>query len=477
MNKEKIEKILQELYQYDPSFKEDERGLREILSQVLASRPEVKIDRNFQTFLRQRLAQKPAPEKVFRPASIFPFHKLVWGAAGLALVAVIVLPLYSYLTKEEELVPDSNMAISRVSDEAFGEITASATNSSLRAESATGLGGGGQSTKDSTGTSLIAPDFAGYKYVYSGPLALAGLDNQVLKRVWPEDDKSVDTYLSGLNFNLMDLSSFANAQVTNFTLRQDRDQGYEITVDRKRGTISLAEAWEYWYADTVASKEIENLTATDALSDSEVLALADKFIKDHQVRLTNYGSPEIVSSPAGGLMAENYVAESVSVIYPLVVNSRFVYLASGEKAGLTVNVSQRYGRVTSLISLSSQSYQASAYPLETETANILKLIEQGGIYPTYYGSGSATEYPLGEPSLGYLFISQENEELLVPALVFPVENAESYQKNVVVPIVSGLVENILGERIAPAVLEGSSGVDGGQGTEPGSVNASIVLPD
>jgi hypothetical protein len=99
--------------------------------------------------------------------------------------------------------------------------------------------------------------------------------------------------------------------------------------------------------------------------------------------------------------------------------------------------------------LTTQRYESAQYVAEQDAARITKLAEQGGMYG-FWGEPApdARVINLGTPTRvlmqHYLYVNGSNEELYVPALVFPVLNAPTdmyIQSHVIVPLVKEILDN------------------------------------
>jgi hypothetical protein len=134
------------------------------------------------------------------------------------------------------------------------------------------------------------------------------------------------------------------------------------------------------------------------------------------------------------------------------VEGKKVYGISGESIGMQVTIDVTQKAVTSVYSLNTQSYQSSAYDNETDQKVLQSIIERGGLYDYQPESADETvQVSLLDPEFAYVVMTRygttgfDYEELLVPALVFPVsaEAQDIYQwkKNIVIPLAQELLAN------------------------------------
>ncbi|MDP3986488.1 MAG: hypothetical protein Q8P77_03635, partial [Candidatus Veblenbacteria bacterium] len=357
----------------------------------------------------------------------------------------------------------------------FGSATSlnESAYSSVATTTPAGLGGG------SAGRLMYPYPYPGFTYRYAGePVTDLPASVDVLKRLKNVGFPAPSDFLSSFDLGNFNLGSFSGASLSQLALTEDREFGYVINIDFMEGTVNVSENWRRWpqpfndCQDDACYKRLQ-LTPQSMPDDATLTALANDFLKDHGISRANYGEPFVQNE--WRVMYERtadtslvYVPDVVTVMYPLVVKGAPVYEFGGMQVGLGVNVNVRYNRVSGLWNLTSQSYQASQYEAETDFDTLVKYAtsnSQGG-YPmplmaekppvdAPQVSGrpetpptddvpAPTQLELGTPTRGYLrywqYVNNDSQELLLPALVFPVLNAseqENYYgaKSVVVPLV------------------------------------------
>ncbi len=86
---ENLEKILGELYELDPSLKNNETQIREIILKFSSEKPEVRIDQGFILKLREELEEKTAKKPSF--LSLFKRPQIILPLASLTVLVFIVL--------------------------------------------------------------------------------------------------------------------------------------------------------------------------------------------------------------------------------------------------------------------------------------------------------------------------------------------------------------------------------------------------
>ncbi len=397
-------------------------------------------------------------------------------------------------------------------DSRISSTEASAPSMAPMASGGSSVGSTGEMAK----TSLIAPDVMPpyrptyYQYVYQGDnFDLNETEMAVLKRLKGQNAKaSFDNF----NLGLLDLASFGDSGLNNFNIIQDKKFGYSIYVNLVEGSISLSENWEKWYDQNYLPREIKS---SDVPDDATVIAMTDQFLAEHNINTDIYGEPEVqknfynimpmlkedvmnqggqgdvamadpgvstedsVDTPVAGVgqadnkMAQIYpVPNNVSVVYPLMIEGKQVYDDWGNKQGLQLNINLEFNKVSSMYNLMSQNYQSSNYKMETDKDRIMKLLRFGSIY--YYSNFlEFSGYPedqidiidvaVGTPKIEYVktwqYKNNSSEELLVPALVFPILNPEKtndlYKKNVVIPLSQEIIDQAQNPEPSPILYQES----------------------
>lgn len=429
--------------------------------------------------------------------------------ASLGVVAIIVVGIVIVLALQKPAAKHNvvgllsgQASVTRVGDSGFGKLTAATgatATTNLAAPTAPGDTTGRAMNADSAisgsggGTSIAMPYPVQYgqSFVYKGDTFTqdqAKLD--VYKRVpiaVPADQAA--TLLQQLNLRLVDLGSFGSSSLDTLQFSQQQDFGYTIALDLKNGSIMINQNVATW----PQTAPLQPTTLAAMPSDEAIIAVADAFLKDHAILRDAYGAPVVQNqwrkymeaTNAGGQQALNmqligqYVPDAVAVVYPQLLNGKPVYEQSGTPSGLTLMVSLRYNKVSSVYGLNTQDYQASAYDAITEVPKIIQYAEQGGQYgfinyggmmtgaPEAVSAGSVTssistappvtpnyiikppstlpESDLGTPQMAYVkmydYQSGASQELYAPALAFPITNASpnDYRSVVVVPLIWDLL--------------------------------------
>ncbi|MCF7860038.1 hypothetical protein K9M09_00240 [Patescibacteria group bacterium] len=324
---------------------------------------------------------------------------------------------------------------------------------------APGFGAGGSGGMSMS--KMIAPWYQ-IKYVYAGEqLTLKDERGEVYKRLVGTMNSNLISLVKNLKFSDLEMSSFNNLTVSNLSLMEDKEKGLAINFDFVNDNIYISENWQKWRiperdacgADN-ACWERFRLKESDVPSDSDLIAISDEFISNHEISLNHYGPAQVDNNWRQDYELSSdknnyYIPEYMSVVYPLMINEEAVLDQSGNPYGLRVNINLLQNMASGLNGLSPYRYQSSDYNLETDFSRIVKVAETSNRAGIYYGSlndREVQEIKLGTPTRAYVqywrYQNNNNEELLIPALVFPVltNNNQAFygQRSVVVPLVKEL---------------------------------------
>ena len=317
---------------------------------------------------------------------------------------------------------------------------------------------------------MILP-YYGYRYEYVGDdLNLTESEGAVYRRIKGDGQSGriLAGLVSGLNFPDVNLSSFANLRATNLSLMEDKNLGLMITLDFNEDAVFISENWEKWRimerencGGDQACWDKWRIKIEDVPADNSLVAKANSFLSRHRINLDNYGDPIVdnnwremyVQSPDKNNF---YIPEYASVVYPLMINEKPVRDQSGSFSGLRVTINLLHDAVSGLSGLSPFRYESSLYKLEDNAKNILAAAEKGGWNRGWFnGSENIRTLQLGTPEKSLVQIwhykNGRHNELMVPALVFPVlnqpEDGTYYgSKFVTVPLVAEMLQEMNDEQ-------------------------------
>jgi len=243
------------------------------------------------------------------------------------------------------------------------------------------------------------------------------------------------------------------------------------------GQVSISENNQGWYDYNRSIDDNLMLRISDVPADEEIISMANKFIKEKNINISQYGNPTVEDLwRQEYALAEQqlrpYIPDVINVVYPLIVGGKETKDMSGNDYGLRVNVNIRHKKVSSAYGLGIYNFQSSMYEAITDEKKVLEMAEKGGYGQWYdydYADARVIEVEIGEPTVNlisyFMWKDGKNEELFIPALVFPVlsqpEGTYYYRRNVIVPLVEDLFNENFGGlrpelRPMPAIQDGAT---------------------
>jgi len=531
MNQTTIDQILADCYAIDPSLKQHEPELREVVQKLLAAKPDARPDAAFVARLRKAVtaqASGNAPSASFADSfrNLFSLRMPLPVGAALALVAVIAVA--SAMPSKRATSPDTvnevvrsaggKLAVADLDSGAFGslaQVNSGAAMPVARPQS----GGGGGLGAGSMATSAIAPntaigsdakmmmpyEYVNYRYTYEGELPTIESEMSVFRRVkgFGGSLGSASSLYSAVA-SLIDLNRLENASLLSYSVSEDKQFGLTASVAADEGVINLSQNWRLWPHPENQCRDEEcwarfRLTADQVPQDDAVIGIADKFLADYGIDLGMYGKPEVRSEwrmmyASALVKSDVYIPDTVSVVYPQVVDGKTVVDESGAANGLAVSVNVRHMRVDGAWNITGRNFERSGYAMETDTTRIMKYVAQGGIWGNYVDPAAKTvDIILGTPELVYLKTYRtatdgfSSDELYVPAWRFPVTNPPSdqpwFRTSVVVPIAKESLDvadqnNVGNPGIpTPMPLMRDGGASNGVMTAPAATTVEAPAPD
>lgn len=516
-----INNILAELYALDPSLKEHESSLISLISQMSDLKPDTKFDKKFAARLKKQLFQEEKVSKInfnfMNKRLYFALSSVALVAVVILLVQINAQKsgdgnyqqMLGTINDSQDNAIDSGVV--KLVAGAYGSLGSANSNFSVdaiaseqTAKSVAPLGmGGGRNEAATTGAAdmptnslvspsavavsrmvdpaisskMIMPPAFSFKYVYKGePLELKEENGDVYRRIKGDGQmgKNLVSLLDDQNLGQVNLKAFNNLRMTNLSLLEDRDLGLMLNFDFNEDSVYISENWEKWRIQERESCTDEacfnrfRLKMEDVPADDSVIAWANDFLSTYGISLEHYGEPSVENNwkqdyEKSADKNNYYIPEYVTVVYPLMIDGQPARDQGGNYTGLRVTINLMRKAASGLNGLMPYRYESSSYALETDADSVLKVVENGGWNRMYYymTATETREIELGTPSRTLVqtwkYNGGKNEELLVPALVFPVLNSPSEyygSKFVTVP----LVKEMLGE------LKGS--VTPGGGAEP-----------
>lgn len=468
---EKVHEILRDLYTLDPAFKKHETRLIQIISQLLATKPEVTVDAAFADNLRKKLAAHAETETATTPKRTWAY-RLNFALGAIALVAIVAS---SVLYRQANAPSNYESAIARINQANTITNTTPRAFGSLTNLNAGGIGGGGTggagreamsaAPEQPVDTKVIAPDtmppIVQYSFVYKGEkIELTNNELPVYKRIknaYPELQQSL---LSRLNLKNFGFNNFSNPQMESVAFHDDKEFGYTATIDFISGSLSLSQNWTRWPNDYVECNYnqdcIKQRHGTTAPSDQEIIDIANNFFKEQNISLAEYGAPEVQEGWRQMFESSRdtdamFMPEMVSVVYPRKIKNETVRDEGGNAAGIVVNVSLWQKRVAGLFDYGPLRLEESAYTMETDADRILKFATSQGYTGGDMPNSTKATVELGTPTLGLVrsWLQGPNDisgnEVYTPALIFPATSKDAkhpyYSKYVVVPLAKEILDD------------------------------------
>lgn len=465
-----LQQFLTELYAIDPALKAHEAELKPLIKKLLASDPAEKPSPAFVARLREQLHDHGV---ALSSKKSFSFQNL-WYALGGVAVAAVILPLAFISLQKDSVAPGTPLFVYQVEDagsEAFGSL-ADIDTASTGARPQSGGGGGDaqlgnaeamSATRDAYGTMdekmLIYP-YVRYSYIYDGEIE--GLESlvSVYKKNSSRTTVPLSSIIGSFNIGTFDLGSFDGMSVDSISLTQDKSFGYQIYVNMRDSSVGIDAQWDQWpqsKCQTEACYQAERVKLEDIPADDVLISIAKDFASSHNIDLSHYGEPEVDKAWRADYERATdtslaYIPDTQNVIFPLLLDGKPVYDQGGMKNGIQIAVNVKHKRVANVWGITDRSYQKSDYTGITDAATIKTYLSNIDQYPGMEKSADQKEetVKLGTPTLSfalyYRYANNRSEELVVPSLIFPVEEVTGetaggyYRRTIVVPLAVDLLK-------------------------------------
>ena len=424
---------------------------------------ESSADESFQRELYQKLELEMKPKTSIINFGFMNKFKIAFVSTAVVAAAVLV---YVNIRQNQNLIFSSKQQITKLDERAFGSLT--------NLTGPRGMGGGGGPEADKMAANPVSgmgggssdtmpPYYPMYKYVYKGAAFSIDADKmEVFERQKGFGSSDLSSFLGRFDLGVVNMNKFGQAQVSYLNAMENRDLGYGLSIDFREGVISIDPNWEKWPNPDLGCTEqscYENnrVKIEQIPSDETVIAAADKFLDEYGIDRGSLGQPYVQNFWRADYeratdKSQVYVPDSVNIVYPIRVSGNELYDESGNKTGLNVTYNIRAGKISSVNQITSQRYQSSQYQTEQDVTRLLKVAEIGGYY-SYLpfaadaaGNAQITELELGKPTTGYVrlwqYTNNQNKELFVPSLIFPIINPPSgYAQNITVPLIKEILDS------------------------------------
>lgn len=235
------------------------------------------------------------------------------------------------------------------------------------------------------------------RYVYSGTLPTDVSDFPIYKWVnaMIENEKVKDV-ISSLKIDQFDLSKLQNTTLTNVTLKENKENGFRVTLDFEGGYLSVFKDYNSAYY----ARMQQNPTFT-AMSDEEALALANDFISTYGINVSSFGKPyvekpqnyPVAYAMDAAVSTTTYVDPYVQIVFPTIIDGKNVNERYGQNAGLRISVSNQDKSIQGFSLKVEKLASTTEANLITDSSRINKIIEKGWYDYNYdYGTGYTVKY-------------------------------------------------------------------------------------
>lgn len=478
--KKHIQQFLLELYIMDPSLREHETQLIELISRMLQEKPDVKVDETFVSELRMRLVGESIQSHSFLSRFFMNHNVPAMIGAGAALSLLLVVGIYQFTANGlSNKTPGGSIAslfqpneIIQKKAGAFGNLALGTfqgipeERGSAATSQVIGFGGGNAlSSQDVTSRMIIAP--VSYTYTYVGePINISEQTMPVYKRLASDlASESLANRLKDAGAGMIDLSTFQNLHVQTVSLKNDR---YNIQLDIEQARASIFS--QYRNEPGV----VEEVSLSDVPSEEALIAIANTFLQTHDIDTRAYADPvvdmqwkEQQRRIAYNPDVKGTAPPIITVIYPYALGNTHASNYNGVPEGMQVNIHIARDKVESVWNILAGNFESSQYAVETDQEKMNKFIVQGGLYTPWQQDDAALrqaqdkkQLELGTPTVVYVqhhlpgSNGGDSQEVFIPALQFPVMNKPTegpfYHSGIVtIPLVKDILDEAGRDRPMP----------------------------
>lgn len=422
--KPNTQKIINELLEIDPSLKSKKKELEKLVSQLIKSKPDFKINQAFIVELKEALYEETEAKKQNIILNFFKMKTFQSFGAGALLTALLLTPLLHSMwevnqpithldetsssqiasesiteskieiTEDADFVADDSIAnsgfgglaqnsiiINPLEKEAFGSLS---SPDDTQTESSFSLKSGKSNetlspemTAMESNSTRISPKTnmpynpTKYEYIYDGDLTIDESEINVYRKQPSPTNINANALLSALNLELIDSSGFKNITAQNISIKENRKFGYTINLynNDNSSSISIYKNWDQWpnpndNCSDPKCYERNQLTAEDVPSDAELIQIADTFASKLKIDMSPYGDPTVKKQVEMRMMearAPIHIQEEMTVVYPILIDGQEVQDESGNPTGLNIEIDIRHKKASGLNGLTTQTYDSAEY--------------------------------------------------------------------------------------------------------------------
>lgn len=480
-----IQSILEELYIIDPGLKSHESEIAQIIADMVKHKPDTQFDEQFSRELKNRvLEQFSSHESLTTEKKLLSFFKspFVYTLGGVLATIAVALPIvYTSSNLSTKIMENSFTAGTRIAKavaNAYGPLSPVSLNSTAgntvesaapmaNVASGAGFSGVAMDAKISARPLIYNPVYINYHFTLQGELPELSDTIEVLKRESGLDAaKQYAGVFQKIQLGMFDLGKLKNAQVQNFSLAEDREEGYMVNVDAIGGTISISQNYTKWQPMQTEASCVRGGCTTDpnqlsynqVPADDQLIDIANNFLESYGIDMSSYGEGKVdnrwrISYAAAEDKNSFYISNAQSVVYQFMINGKPVYEEYGEPMGIRVTVDAKKMKVMSVDGIITKTFSASSYAGETNRDRLKKIIEKGRM-AEYAEPTKTVEAELENSSLGYMRRWQydnttgNSSEIFVPAIVVHVKDFEKlqeeglWQNTIVIPLASEMLSEL-----------------------------------
>lgn len=494
------EQLLAELYEIDPDLKQHHTALLPLVEELLKHKPNTTPSKAFVERLRKELRAKAAEHAAVPPTNIpaaVPARRasfldlfrgpvlapalallIIAGAAGYSLSNLQSdRPLFNPTPANDTSSDLFAYSVTKTKDGAFGDLGTIGTPNQGVAYGRGGGGGGGDAravtnpvqpmssgAEEDASKIMIAPEMTRITYAFSGALELSEGDTVAVLKRQKNTRLPFEALGQAFNLGMIDLGSFPGRKVDTVMLTQEGEYGYMITLSLGEGMVSVSPNWQAWPHPEAGCKDEAcfrrmQLKPQDVPADETLISIAKAFATEHKIDLSGYGEPVVdqqwkrdMEMMVDKSMA--WVPESHRVIFPLLVEGEEVVDEAGNPTGLSLSVNIRAKKVSDMWNLTNRQFVRSDYAAVTDSAKILDYLQR--VDAPYYDPMPRTNVKdvtvtLGAPTKGYATFFRTDEkgmtdELLIPSLLFPIQNVPEgtpiWRRTITVPLAADMLKRL-----------------------------------
>ena len=450
--KKEIKDILQELYDLDVNLKKKEVELVKIINQMMDSKPDIKINKQFKSELKQKVLQEL--EKKTPWLSLLHIGKSLWLFTSGAVAVMLVVNIFPILnpetapTKQEEVLVqqdlwEDRLELSFVST--IDKLEESNVFGTLQFQDQEvrwvgwwgGIGGWGTTITESRSTSVMVPRYIPkiYEYTLKDGEKLPEIPEKMY--VYKKEQNSISFNQSNINkifaTDSIDISKFQKLWLSNVNLYEWIDQGYNINMSLQDGNINIYRNHDSW--PMIDYQNQQKLSIEDIPNENLIVSVANEFAKKYSIDTSIYSAGIIQNSWKKYYENSNdkenfYIPEIMSVTYPFILDNTQVFDTTWNPYWLKATVNIRDMKINSFGPIETMNLKGSNYALFNDEQKILETLKKWNYHvnPVIRGNEESEIIPVDVWEVRLVYIIKNiydaknnmSKEYFVPGLLFKV---------------------------------------------------------